>query len=294
MSSQPEMSEATKAKYKKTPVYQGVFARFPRALKEIAKVSVFGTNKHQVPLSDMSYMDIPNAYVIYTDATARHLVNEAIEGPINHEDGDLLHPAQLAWDALARLEIYLRDQEVKVEEPVDCHQSDCATHGVDFGGTIVYDNPCDCVVSELAAVVAKSDVAISLLTAQNTPISVGDAEAYTLMTGKDYPAGVSLIEDGHKSRYEIESDNAIANALGGGMLADLRPATPGEYDGPKRRRYRDGLVDQCVPSCAGAIDNYAADVARAANAVDSARLKSAQVGNAVAVDASVEASGETE
>jgi hypothetical protein len=110
------LAPATKAKYSKAPVFQGVFARFPRAMKEIAKVSKFGTEKHKVRLDDTSYLDIPDAYATYSNAIARHLVNEAIEGPVNLDpaDGGMLHAAQAAWDALARLEIFLRDHELSL------------------------------------------------------------------------------------------------------------------------------------------------------------------------------------
>lgn len=104
------LAEATAAKYQKDPVWMGVLARFPMALREIARVSAFGTKKHQVPMDDMSYLTVPDAYGVYTDADARHLLGEAIEGPVNLDpkDGGMLHPAQHAWNALARLEVFLR------------------------------------------------------------------------------------------------------------------------------------------------------------------------------------------
>ena len=104
------MNEATKDKYTKVNVVRGFMSRFPRAMMEVARVSEYGTKKHEVALDDMSYMDIPDAYAVYTEAVGRHLVKEGLEGPVNHEDADMLHAAQLAWDALARLEIYLRNR----------------------------------------------------------------------------------------------------------------------------------------------------------------------------------------
>ncbi len=101
------LSKATAAKYQKIPVFQGTIGRFPRAMREIATVSVFGANKHQVPMGDMSYLDVPDAENVYLNAESRHLVAEVIEGPANHEDGELLHKAQKAWNALADLEVYL-------------------------------------------------------------------------------------------------------------------------------------------------------------------------------------------
>lgn len=104
------MAPATAAKYEKTPVALGAITRFPLALQEVAKVSAFGCKKHQVPMGDMSYLDVPDAYAVYTNALSRHLTGEAAEGAINHNDGGLLHAAQAAWNALARLEVLLRAQ----------------------------------------------------------------------------------------------------------------------------------------------------------------------------------------
>ena len=109
--SEVKMSPATAEKYQKPAIYQGVLARFPLALAEVARVSMWGTRKHEVPLDDDSFLSIPNAYAMYSDAVARHMLGEAVEGPVNEGDGGQLHPAQLAWNALARLEVYLRGQD---------------------------------------------------------------------------------------------------------------------------------------------------------------------------------------
>lgn len=106
-----EMSDATKEKYTKPQIVRGVLWRFPRAIKELAKVSAYGAEKHQVPMGDVSFRDLPDAGVLYAEAEARHLIDEAIGGPVNHEDGALLHKAQKAWNALADLEVYLYERE---------------------------------------------------------------------------------------------------------------------------------------------------------------------------------------
>lgn len=109
------LAPATAAKYGKLKVWEGLLARFPRALKEVARVSEFGAKKHEVDPSDMSYLDVPDAYGTYTNGVGRHLLGEALEGVVNLDpkDGRMLHPAQLVWNALARLEVYLRDKEGK-------------------------------------------------------------------------------------------------------------------------------------------------------------------------------------
>ncbi len=107
-----EMSKATKARYDKPQPYRGVLARFPRAILEIAKVSVYGDKKHERPFGDVDFLDIPEAEVSFVEAEVRHLLKEAIHGPINREDGDLLHKAQKAWEALADLEVYLYQRDM--------------------------------------------------------------------------------------------------------------------------------------------------------------------------------------
>lgn len=110
-----KMAAATAEKYTKLPVHRGFVARFPLAIQAVTLVSVFGTRKHEVPLDDMSYLGVPDAYAVYTEATERHLIAEAVEGLTNREDGDLLHAAQAAWNAMARLEVLLR-QHVAYEQ----------------------------------------------------------------------------------------------------------------------------------------------------------------------------------
>jgi len=104
-----QMAEATREKYEKLPVTRGVLHRFPRALLYLAAISKYGTEKHEVPIDDNSYKDIPDAQGVYTDAMGRHLLAEAIHGQVNAEDGNLFHMGQASWDSLARLEIYLQE-----------------------------------------------------------------------------------------------------------------------------------------------------------------------------------------
>ena len=104
----PKLPEATAAKYGKTPIYNGVMVLFPRALQAVAKVSEFGAKKHKKAMGDDSYASVPDAANVYNESLVRHIVNEVIEGPVNVEDGRLLHKAQRAWNALADLEVYLR------------------------------------------------------------------------------------------------------------------------------------------------------------------------------------------
>lgn len=107
---QQELSEATKAKYGRPQVFLGVVGRFPRSMLEIARVSEYGANKHGRAMTDMSFLNVPDAEHVYAEAEARHMAKEALEGPINAGDDEMLHKAQKAWNALADLEVYLRDR----------------------------------------------------------------------------------------------------------------------------------------------------------------------------------------
>jgi hypothetical protein len=80
----------------------GVLADFPRALKAVAEVGTFGAKKY----SRGGWQSVSRGVERYTDAMWRHLLEESI----SEFDGDsgLRHAAQVAWNALARLELMLR------------------------------------------------------------------------------------------------------------------------------------------------------------------------------------------
>lgn len=124
-----KMNDATKSKYSKDQPFLGCIARFPRAMLAIAKVSADGVKKHDVPMGDMSYMDLPDGYNLYTEALSRHLLREQLEGMVDPEFGHL-HAAHAAWDALARLEIALAKLEAEKEEAA-----------FDWGNSDTWDRP---------------------------------------------------------------------------------------------------------------------------------------------------------
>lgn len=81
-----------------------VLLAFARALKEVGEVGTFGANKY----TDNGWLDVPNGIDRYTDAMLRHLLQEATGEKIDPES-QMLHSAQVAWNALARLELQLRE-----------------------------------------------------------------------------------------------------------------------------------------------------------------------------------------
>ena len=89
----------------KSPLLRGCLQYFPRALLAVAEVSEVGANKY----SWKGWEQVADGVNRYGDALARHLTAEAVEGPYDTQTGKL-HAAQVAWNALARLELMLREQ----------------------------------------------------------------------------------------------------------------------------------------------------------------------------------------
>ena len=97
----------------KPPLFQGVLNYFPNALKAVALVSAYGLAKYKLEYADKNWMLVENGYGRYSDALVRHTAEGTI-GLYDAESG-LLHDAQAAWNALARLELLmlqLEDHEV--------------------------------------------------------------------------------------------------------------------------------------------------------------------------------------
>lgn len=105
---------------KNTPVFTGVIAYFPRAIKEIARVSVIGNEQHNPgqPLHWAYEKSKDEA-----DAGLRHAMDHAM-GEKFDDDG-ARHLAKKAWRALAELERELRDEEYanKETEPDRDHRN---------------------------------------------------------------------------------------------------------------------------------------------------------------------------
>lgn len=81
-----------------------VFFGFARALHAVAEVGTYGANKY----TEDGWESVPDGVKRYSNAMFRHLLAEKIEGATDDESG-LLHAAQAAWNALARLELMLRE-----------------------------------------------------------------------------------------------------------------------------------------------------------------------------------------
>lgn len=86
----------------KAPIFQGVLAYFPLALEKVALVSLGGAEKY----SWNGFLEVEDGPNRYANALARHLTEESF-GP--HDQSGQLHAAHAAWNALARLELLLRE-----------------------------------------------------------------------------------------------------------------------------------------------------------------------------------------
>ena len=84
-------------------IYGGLLDDFSLALTAVAEVGTFGAKKY----SRGGWQSVPDGAQRYRDAMWRHLLKE------RHErcDGDsgLMHIAHRAWNALADLELVLRE-----------------------------------------------------------------------------------------------------------------------------------------------------------------------------------------
>ena len=84
-------------------VLAGILGDFGLALFEVAKVGTFGAKKY----TRNSWQTLENGQLRYTDALWRHLLTEQSEDV--DPDSGLCHAAHLAWNALARLELKIRE-----------------------------------------------------------------------------------------------------------------------------------------------------------------------------------------
>ena len=81
----------------------------PRALIEIAKVGMSGLKKGY---SRGGWLSVPNGIRRYKAAQMRHGLKPSMGEEHDLESG-LSHLAHEAWNAMAKLELYLRSQETK-------------------------------------------------------------------------------------------------------------------------------------------------------------------------------------
>lgn len=83
-----------------------VLGGFARALWAVAEVGTYGATKY----TDNGWVEVPDGENRYDDADLRHWLKEKM-GQKCDVDTNYLHAAHEAWNALARLDLYIRETE---------------------------------------------------------------------------------------------------------------------------------------------------------------------------------------
>lgn len=97
----------------KVDLLRGCIKYFPAALEAVAHVSELGARKY----AWMGWRTVPDGVRRYGAALARHLVYDDFatdSGPGGLGD-EVLHASQVAWNALARLELILEEKRKRDE-----------------------------------------------------------------------------------------------------------------------------------------------------------------------------------
>lgn len=94
----------------KIPLWRGVARYFSKALTAVGAISFFGSQKYTWG----GWKTVEDGEDRYTDALLRHLLAEA-DGERYDPETKMLHAAQVAWNALARLELMLKEHPLRQE-----------------------------------------------------------------------------------------------------------------------------------------------------------------------------------
>jgi Domain of unknown function (DUF5664) len=117
---EPERGHGIKLDADKVPVYTEFLMQFPRAIQAVARIGAEGT---QAPGHVRSgWQGVPQGYERYSNALGRHILDEIIWAttPTTPEEVDpdyeLMHAAAtVAWNAMARLELLLREHPERLD-----------------------------------------------------------------------------------------------------------------------------------------------------------------------------------
>ena len=95
----------------KAPILQGCVQRFPLAIEQVSRISAYGKAKYG---TFDGWEKLEDAVGRYSDALGRHLLLAKSEGPYDVGDSGLPHMGQVAWNALAVLELLLCEGVVEM------------------------------------------------------------------------------------------------------------------------------------------------------------------------------------
>lgn len=94
----------------KPPVVTMFMHYFPRAIRAVSWVSEFGARKYEA----YGYINVEDALQRYANAGGRHLLEQSpLMGGLYDEESGLADAAQEAWNAMAKLELMLKDGVVE-------------------------------------------------------------------------------------------------------------------------------------------------------------------------------------
>ncbi|CAM0009462.1 endolysin [Vibrio phage K373] len=88
------------------PMAGRLLGMFGNALMSVAEVGTFGAKKY----TEGGWQHVEDGFKRYDDAGMRHFLKRGM-GEEFDEDSELPHLAHEAWNALAKLELYLRDKK---------------------------------------------------------------------------------------------------------------------------------------------------------------------------------------
>jgi len=86
------------------PMAGRLLGLFANALEEVSKVGTFGAAKY----TEGGWIHVPDGFKRYEDAGMRHYLKRH-KGEEVDPDSGYLHLSHEAWNALAKLELYLRE-----------------------------------------------------------------------------------------------------------------------------------------------------------------------------------------
>lgn len=107
-----------------------VLGEFARALKAVGQVGTFGAKKY----TDGGWVSVAHGRARYTDALLRHLLDEAAGDHFDPQTG-LSHAAHAAWNALARLDLMLREFEKEETATIADHLATFPISRFGYGGS---------------------------------------------------------------------------------------------------------------------------------------------------------------
>jgi hypothetical protein len=96
----------------KVPIFKGLIGYFPRACEQVAAVSAYGASKYDWN----GWEKVPDGEERYMDGLMRHVKAIAVDGNFDVTDSELPHLAQIAWNALAILEMKMRSGEIPLTQ----------------------------------------------------------------------------------------------------------------------------------------------------------------------------------